>query len=415
MARTIDEMRANPASTLTLRNGMGFAAIQAPGAVEYFGITLKAGSRDEAPDLHGLAHFVEHTVFKGTAHRRACHINGRMEAVGGDLNAFTTKEETAIYTVFPRGNLARAIELVADLATNSLFPERELEKEREVVADEINSYLDTPSEAVFDDFEDRFFRGSQLGHNILGPADNLQRFTSDACRQWLAGCYTAPRTVAFYLGPANPAKVAALVERHFEAYPAAGAPVDRVAPEPQPVFSELKEIDSHQSHTIIGAAIPSVYSDERFAIGLVSNILGGPGMNSRLNVALRERRGLVYSVEASANLMTDCGLFAVYYGCDPADNAKCRELVMAELARTAREPMTPRALRAAKKQYLGQLQVSGDSSEQTILSAARSMLYFSSVATPEQQAARIEALTADDLLAAARFLTNPSVLTLGPS
>lgn len=407
-------MREPQVTTLTLRDGMGFAAIQTPGAVEYFGIMVKAGSRDEAPGLYGLAHFVEHTVFKGTTHRRACHINGRMEAVGGDLNAYTTKEETAIYTVFPRGNLSRAVELVADLATNSRFPERELEKEREVVSDEIDSYLDSPADAVFDDFEDLFFQGSQLGHNILGPADNLRKFTPETCRGWLAGCYSAPRTVAFYLGPSNPAKVAAMVERYFDGYPAAGSPVDRVAPAPLPPFRELKEIDSHQSHTVIGAAIPSLYSPERHALGLVSNILGGPGMNSRLNVALRERRGLVYSVEASANLMTDCGLFAVYYGCDPDDNARCRDLVLAETRRMAREPMTPRALAAAKKQYLGQLLVSGDSSEQSILSAARSMLYFGSVATPRQRAARIEALTPADLLTAANHLLTPSILTLGP-
>lgn len=407
-------MREPLTTTLTLCDGMRFVAIQAPGAVEYFGITMSAGSRDEAPGLHGLAHFVEHTVFKGTTRRRACHINGRMEAVGGDLNAFTTKEETAIYTVFPRGNLSRAIELVADLATNSVFPERELEKEREVVSDEIDSYLDTPSEAVFDDFEDIFFKGSQLGHNILGPASNLRLFSSEACRGWLSGCYTAPRTVAFYYGPASPAKVAALVERYFEAYPTEGEPLARIKPEPRPTFHELKEIDSHQSHTIIGASVPSVYSDERYAIGLASNILGGPGMNSRLNVSLRERRGLVYSVESSANLMTDCGLFAVYYGCDPYDNVRCHELVMAELERMAREPMTARALNAAKKQYLGQLQVSSDSSEQNILSAARSMLYFGSVATTEQRVARIEAITPDDLLRAASLLTTPSTLTLGP-
>lgn len=400
---------------MILRDGMGFAAIQTPGAVEYFGITMSAGSRDEAPGLYGLAHFVEHTVFKGTSKRRACHINGRMEAVGGDLNAFTTKEETAIYTVFPRGNLSRAVELVADLATNSVFPARELEKEREVVSDEIDSYLDSPSEAVFDDFEDIFFRGSQLGHNILGPAANLSLFTPEKCRGWLSGCYTAPRTVAFYYGPANPAKVAAMVERYFETYPAAGTPLSRVAPVSRPAFNELKEIDSHQSHTVIGAAIPSVYSEERHAIGLAANILGGPGMNSRLNVALRERRGLVYSVEASANLMTDCGLFAVYYGCDPDDNARCRDLVLSELERLACEPMTPRALRAAKKQYLGQLQVSADSSEQSMLSAARSMLYFGSVASNAERAARIEALTPGDILRAASYLTNPSALTLGPA
>lgn len=400
---------------MILRDGMGFAAIQAPSAVEYFGITMSAGSRDEAPGLYGLAHFVEHTVFKGTSRRRACHINGRMEAVGGDLNAFTTKEETAIYTVFPRGNLSRAVELVADLATNSVFPARELEKEREVVSDEIDSYLDSPSEAVFDDFEDIFFRGSQLGHNILGPAANLPLFTPEKCRGWLSGCYTAPRTVAFYYGPARPEKVAAIVGRYFEAYPAAGTPLSRIAPVSNPAFNELREIDSHQSHTVIGAPIPSVYSEERHAIGLAANILGGPGMNSRLNVALRERRGLVYSVEASANLMTDCGLFAVYYGCDPDDNAKCRDLVLSELERLAREPMTPRALRAAKKQYLGQLQVSADSSEQSILSAARSMLYFGSVASDAERAARIEALTPDDILRAASYLTNPSALTLGPA
>ena len=391
-------------------NGLKLVCQKVPSRVGCFGVAINAGSRDEAENLHGLAHFVEHTIFKGTSRRRASHIRNRMEAIGGELNAFTTKEETNVYTVFPHGNVARAIELVADLVGNSVFPPHELDRERIVVKEEIDSYLDTPSEAVFDDFENLFFKGSALGHNILGDAANLPKFTREVCRDYITANYTTTRMVAFYRGAMSPAKVLAMVERHFSTLPAAGNPLRRTAPLAIEPFAETRSIDSHQAHTVIGISV----SPERHALGLLTNILGGPGMNSRLNIALRERRGLVYTVDASLSMMSDCGMFAVYFGCDPADNNRCIELVNDELQQIATTPLTHRALEAAKKQYLGQLIVASDNNEQMALNNGRATLFFGQIPSPAETKSRILSLTPDHLLHSARHLipTLASRLTL---
>lgn len=388
---------------------------RAPLVLEYFGVAVNAGSRDEAPDRFGLAHFVEHTIFKGTFRRRACHIINRMEAVGGDLNAFTSKEETNVYSVFPRGNLSRAIDLIADLIVNSRFPETELDKEREVVRDEIDSYLDTPAEAVYDDFEDMFYRGSQLGHNILGTDKALDSFTPAVCRGYLTENFTAPRMVAYYLGPEPPEKVLQRVQAGFAGVPVAGDALHRVRPVANSRFDERRRIETHQSHTVVGASIPGLDVGNRETMALITNILGGPGMNSRLNVSLRERRGLVYTVEASTTMFSDCGLFYVYFGCDPADRDRCLELVFRELHRMASEPLTPRALAAARKQYLGQLLVSSENLEQIILSTGRSLLLTGEVLSRREVEEAVMRISAEDILEAATMLEPElcSVLSLG--
>ena len=259
--------------------GMRLGRRHAPLVLEYFGVAVNSGSRDERQGEFGLAHFVEHTIFKGTGRRRACHIINRMESVGGDLNAYTSKEETNVYSVFPRGHLARAIDLIADLLMDSRFPLKEIEREREVVRDEIDSYLDSPSEAVYDDFEDLFFKGSQLGHNILGTDADLDRFTPDVCRDYLTGNFHGGRMVAYYLGPESPARVLAKVSRGFEGMRPSGNQLMRVAPLPSERFDIRRDTDTHQSHTVVGAALPGLGNPQRDAIALVTNILGGPGMN----------------------------------------------------------------------------------------------------------------------------------------
>lgn len=399
----------------SLPGGMRLVCRRAPLALEYFGVAVNAGSRDEAPGRYGLAHFVEHTIFKGTGRRRACHIINRMEAVGGELNAFTSKEETNVFSVFPKGNLDRAVELISDLVTDSRFPDRELDKEREVVRDEIDSYLDTPSEAVFDDFEDMFYSGSQLGHNILGTDEALGGFDSEVCREYLTHNFTAPRTVAYYLGPEAPERVLRKVSARFSGLPAEGNPLRRERPLAVPRFDLRKPVETHQSHTVVGAAIPGIDAGRREVMALVTNILGGQGMNSRLNVSLRERRGLVYTVEASTTLFSDCGLFNIYFGCDPSDRDRCLELVFRELQRLASELLTPRALAAAKKQYLGQLLVGSENLEQIILSAGRSLLLTGEVWSLERMSRAIEEVTSEDILRGASLLRPDlcSVLSLG--
>lgn len=395
--------------------GMKLLCRRARLVLEYFGVAVNSGSRDEQTDQFGLAHFVEHTIFKGTTHRRACHINNRMEAVGGDLNAFTSKEETNVYSVFPRGNLSRAIDLIADLLENSEFPLKEIDKEREVVRDEIDSYLDTPSEAVYDDFEDLFYQGSQLGHNILGSDMSLDSFSPEVCRNYLVGNFYGNRMVAYYLGPEAPERVYAKVCKAFDGMRREGNQLLRVAPERQPLFNIRRAIDTHQSHTVIGAHLPGVRSEQRHAIALVTNLLGGPGMNSRLNISLRERRGLVYTVEASTTMFSDCGLFNVYFGCDPSDRDRCLDLVWKELDRLVTHPLTARELAAAKKQYIGQMLVASESLEQTILSAGRSLLLTGEIRTRRQMEDSINEISIDDVVAVADMLRreNCSVLSLG--
>ncbi|MDO4319055.1 MAG: pitrilysin family protein [Bacteroidales bacterium] len=401
-------------TTAVLPNGLRMVHLLVPGAAAgYYGVAVRAGSRDEDDSCRGLAHFVEHTIFKGTARRSSWHIINRMEAVGGELNAYTTKEETVVYSVFPGGNASRAAELIADLVQNSRFPDRELDKEREVVADEIDSYLDSPSEAVYDDFEDLIFAGSSLGHNILGDRAALARFDSEACRDWLARYYVPGNMVMFYAGGHSAERVFELTRRYFGGMEPRDVVRHTATPAVVAPFERLHHIDSHQCHTLVGARTGGIDSDDRFARALFTNILGGPGMNSLLNVALRERRGLVYSVEASTGLFTDCGELVVYYGCDPDDNGRCRRLVRETIESVAGGAVTPRRLEMAKKQYLGQLTVASENVDNRILGMARQMLYRGHVTSRADSIARVNALTADDVSAFAASLLPLSSLTLG--
>ena len=390
--------------------------LHVPGAaVGYCGAAVLAGSRDEDAAHRGLAHFVEHTIFKGTNRRSPWHIINRMEAVGGELNAYTTKEETVVYSVFPSGNLPRAAELIADLTANSQFPERELDKEREVVADEIDSYLDSPSEAVFDDFEDLIFAGSSLGHNILGTREALATFGPATCREYLHRWYVPANMVVFYAGNLAPHRVFGILERRF-AILRGTAPIHSHTTPPVPApFDVHKAIDTHQCHTIVGARCCAFDSDDRYTLALLTNILGGPGMNSLLNVALRERRGLVYTVEASTGLFSDCGALAIYYGCDPADNLRCRRLVADTLRSVADGYITPRRLELAKKQYLGQLVIASENLENRILGIARQTLLRGHALPYDRVIEAIKAVTPAQLASMAATFTHPSSLTLGPT
>jgi len=400
----------------TLASGMRMVHVHTRGAdTAITGVTARVGSRDDTPDAHGIAHLVEHNIFKGTMRRSSWHIINRMEAVGGELNAFTTKEETVVYSIYPAGNTARAAELIADLVQNSQFPERELEKEKQVIAEEIDSYLDSPADAVFDDFEDMLFAGSPLGHNILGDKDGIARITSEKCRDYLSRHYTASNMVAFYSGPESATQILTTFNRHFHPQQSTLQQQQLSAPSAQEPFDCRRAIDSHQEHNILGARLPGMFAPERYCFALLTNILGGPGMNSLLNISLRERRGLVYSVEASAAWYTDCGAFTVYYGCDPEDSARCRRLVEQCIGDVAeRRTLSPRQLEMAKRQYLGQLIVASDNRENHILSIARSTLFRSRAADAEETEEHIRAITRDDIAQAAALLTNASALTLGP-
>lgn len=365
------------------------------GEVEYFGVVVNTGSRDETEHEQGLAHFVEHTIFKGTKKRRSWHIINRMESIGGELNAYTTKEETVVYTVFPRGALSRAAELVSDLICESVFPESELEKERDVVSDEISSYLDTPSEAIFDDFDENIFAGSPMAHNILGTSSNLALFTPQVCRSWLDRRYTPASMVVFYSGPSSAKRLFEIVEKNFGRLNHDMAANNRQIPLVNPVFDITLDKGLHQCHTIAGARIAGLLDNHRHAFSLLVNMIGGPGMNSLLNFELREKRGLVYTVDASSALYSDCGLITVYYGCDYTDEEKCRELLCSTLCRLY-DTVTANVLDRAKKQFIGQLALSRQNFENVAISAGRHTLFHGSALTPAQIDERIRSVSLDD-------------------
>ncbi len=407
---------ANPEiSYHTLPNSLRIAHLYAPhSCAEYCGIICRVGSRDELPHEHGLAHFVEHTIFKGTKHRRSMHIINRMESVGGELNAYTTKEETVIYSAFPANNLNRATELIADLIENSIFPESELLKEREVVADEINSYLDNPSEAVFDDFDDLLFANSSLGHNILGTEKHLTTFSPEICRQYLSRYYVPGNMVFFYAGPTKMQNVCKIVERHFGNM--VDKPITRNFVQDEvtvnPIFNSTHDVDSHQAHTIVGARIPGLFSSQRYEIAMLTNILGGPGMNSILNLALREKRGLVYSVDASTANYSDAGAFTIYYGCDTADVKLCHNIINREIQKLIDTPFSAKKLEQYARQYIGQLTLTNENREQLALSLGRSVLYFGKANMPSETAKRILSVTPQQMLDVAQFIAPQLCSTL---
>jgi len=388
----------------TLDNGLRLVHIATASPVTWCGLAIDAGSRDEQPGQYGLAHFVEHTIFKGTTHRRAWHILNRMERVGGELNAYTTKEGTMLYSVFPSQHLERAVELLADLVQNSVFPADELERERDVVLEEAASYRDTPAEAVYDDWEDLLMAGSPLGHNILGIKQDVERFTSEDCMSYLKTLYV-PTNMAFYcVGPQRSDKVFALAQKHLGGMNHAAPLRQRTVPPVNEPFQRTVQTGTHQAHTVIGARVPHKSHPLRHATMLLNNILGGPGMNSLLNVELRERRGYVYTVESTLTMLSDCGWLQIYLGCDPSDVASSVRVVKRITTRLANELLPARRLEAYKKQYCGQLVVAADSTEVIAMSAGRGLLYHNRVATVQQTIDNIMAVTPHDIVQAAQWL-----------
>ena len=396
----------------TLPNGLAMVHVATMSQVAWCGLAVNAGSRDEDEGQYGLAHFVEHTIFKGTLHRRSWHILNRMESVGGELNAYTTKEGTMLYSVFPEQHLKRAIDLLADLVQWSVFPQEELDRERDVVLEEAASYRDTPSDAVFDDFEDLMFVGSQLGHNILGVKEDLERLTSEDCMRYLKTLYVPTNMVFFSVGPERPERVFSMVERYFGAMSHSVAERHRSVPPTVAPFKQVIEIGTHQAHTVVGARVPDRNSPLRYAVMLLNNILGGPGMNSLLNVELRERRGYVYSVESTLTLLSDCGWISIYLGCDPDDVRSSMRVIDRITNRLSNELLPERRLDAYKRQYCGQLVVAADSAEFLAMNAGRGLLYRGQVATPDETIARIQAVTPEDIAQAAAYLSAEKLSSL---
>lgn len=382
----------------TLSNGLRIIHEPSSSKVAYCGFAVDAGTRDEAENEQGIAHFVEHLIFKGTRKRKAWHILNRMENVGGDLNAYTNKEETVIYSAFLTEHFGRALELLADIVFHSTFPQNEIEKETEVIIDEIQSYEDTPSELIFDDFEDMIFRNHPLGRNILGRPDLLKKFRSEDAMAFTSRFYQPSNMVFFVLGDFNFQKIVRQVEKLLVDLPLVTVENQRTIPPLYVPEQLVVHKETHQAHVMIGSRGYNAYDDKRTALYLLNNILGGPGMNSRLNVSLRERRGLVYTVESNLTSYTDTGAFCIYFGTDPEDVNTCLKLTYKELKRMRDVKMTSSQLMAAKKQLIGQIGVASDNNENNALGMAKTFLHYNKYESSESVFRRIEALTAEGLL-----------------
>ena len=383
--------------TYRLPNGIRGIHRQVKGSVAHCALVIGAGSRDEHPDQYGLAHFTEHAFFKGTEHRRAWQVNCRLENLGGELNAFTTKEDTTIHATTLRGDFAKAAELIADIAFRSTFPDRELEREKEVIADEINTYKDSPADMIYDTFEDLLFADSELGHNILGRKASLMRYDGDAIRAFTARTHTTDQMVFSSIGNFSAKAAETVAARYFADRPATVRGFEQVAPAAYVPFEKTVVKHTHQTHCIIGNRACGIGEEQRLPLALLTNILGGPSANSLLNVVLREKNGLSYNIEASYTPYGDTGIVAIYFSSDHSNAEQCVELIDGQLRKLRTAPLTARQLSMAKKQFIAQLAISSESNESYMLGAGKSLLVHDDVDTMEQVYAKVRDLTAAQL------------------
>ena len=395
----------------TLPNGLRIIHAPSPTQVTYCGYAIDAGTRDEADDEQGLAHFVEHLIFKGTQKRRAWHILNRMEHVGGDLNAYTNKEETVIYSTFLAEHFSRALELMTDIVFHSTFPSHEIEKEVEVILDEIQSYEDTPSELIFDEFEEIVFKNHPLGRNILGDPARLKSFRTEDALRWVQKFYRPTNMVFFVQGNIPFKKVVREVEAATSDMPFMQTEKQRFSLPAYEPCRVVRHKDTHQAHVMLGSRSYPAFDERRTGLYLLNNLLGGPGMNSRLNVSLRERKGLVYTVESNLISYTDTGTFSVYFGCDPKDVNACIRLVRKELQRLCEQPLSAVQLKAVQKQTIGQIAVASDNFENLALDMGKTFLHYNKYESQDAMFQRIAALTPEPLQQIAQEMFADEALT----
>ncbi|MBR4391514.1 MAG: insulinase family protein [Bacteroidales bacterium] len=382
----------------TLPNGIRLLHRQKKGEIAHLVLAVGTGSRDELEEQNGMAHFIEHTVFKGTQSRKPYHILSCLDNVGGDLNAFTTKEETCLQASFLNAYYKRAMDLLADIAFHATFPENELEKEKEVVLDEINSYLDLPSEEIYDVFEDLMFKSHPLGRNILGTADRVKGFTRGDIQAFREMNYSTDSMVLATVGDISFKDFEKMAMRFFGIQPAHLVPSRRQpfsAYEPRKVEMER---NNHLSHCMIGGLAPEFSHPEKRTMVLLNNILGGPAMNSRLSLNIREKYGFAYTIESQYNAYSDTGLVSVYMGVDPDSLDKAVGLVYKELEKLCRQKMGTMQLHHAKQQLVGQLALGRESGMSELLAITRSLLMNEPVETVPDIIRTIEMITAENLM-----------------
>ena len=388
--------------TFKLPNGIRVIHKQVNSPVSHCGLIINAGSRDETPEETGLAHFIEHVLFKGTKKRKTFHILSRMEDVGGELNAYTTREDTFIYASFMAPFYERAIELIADITFNSVFPAKELEREKDVVLDEINSYKDSPADAIFDDFEELLYPNHPLGENILGTPDKVKKFQKEDILKFISKNYNTDEMVFSSVGNINPTKLDKFLIKHLEVIPENLRQYDRIPVKEKAVFQKKSFKEIYQSHSIIGAQTLSASDPQRHVMYFLNNILGGPGMNSRLNLGIREKYGFAYSLESSYTPLSDTGIFSIYFGTDPRYTKKCTALVWKEMQKLKDKALGPSQLKKAQQQMIGQIAIGQENNCNLMQSVAKSYLTFNKVDSLEDVNKKIMSISSAELQALAQ-------------
>ena len=440
-------------NTYTLDNGLRIIHLPSDSQVVYCGYQINAGTRNEEPGEEGLAHFCEHVTFKGTERRKAWHILNCLESVGGDLNAYTNKEGTVYYSAILKEHIARAVDLLSDIVFHSVYPQAEIDKEVEVICDEIESYNDSPAELIYDEFENILFKGSPLGHNILGTAEQVRAFKTEDALRFTRKLYRPDNAIFFAYGDIDFKKLVKLIQKALEECPksrelacsadckSAETPTEeRIAEETpageiptaemeaddanQKVQSSKFNVQSkvagqtivmqkntHQAHVMIGTRAYDVNDDRRMPLYLLNNMLGGPGMNAKLNLALREHNGLVYTVESTMVAYGDTGTWSIYFGCDEHDVKRCLKLVRKELDKFMQKPLSDAQLKAAKKQIKGQIGVACDNRENFALDFGKSFLHYGWEKNVDRLYEQVDEITAAQIQAVAQELFDKDRLT----
>lgn len=440
-------------NTYTLDNGLRIIHLPSDSQVVYCGYQINAGTRNEEPGEEGLAHFCEHVTFKGTERRKAWHILNCLESVGGDLNAYTNKEGTVYYSAILKEHIARAVDLLSDIVFHSVYPQAEIDKEVEVICDEIESYNDSPAELIYDEFENILFKGSPLGHNILGTAEQVRAFKTEDALRFTQKLYRPDNAIFFAYGDIDFKKLVKLIQKALGECPkgrelacstdckSAETPTEeRIAEETPTGETPTEEMDAgdanhkvqsskfnvqskvagqtivmqkntHQAHVMIGTRAYDVNDDRRMPLYLLNNMLGGPGMNAKLNLALREHNGLVYTVESTMVSYGDTGTWSIYFGCDEHDVKRCLRLVRKELDKFMQKPLSDAQLKAAKKQIKGQIGVACDNRENFALDFGKSFLHYGWEKNVDRLYEQVDEITAAQIQAVAQELFDKGRLT----
>lgn len=444
-------------NTYTLDNGLRIIHLPSDSKVVYCGYQINAGTRNEEPGEEGLAHFCEHVTFKGTERRKAWHILNCLESVGGDLNAYTNKEGTVYYSAILKEHIARAVDLLTDIVFHSVYPQAEIDKEVEVICDEIESYNDSPAELIYDEFENIIFKGSPLGHNILGTAEQVRSFKTEDALRFTRKLYRPDNAIFFAYGDIDFKKLVKLIRKALadddsgKVAENAANSVGKLAEEKLPQISQITQIsgdensitteksvssvksvgpenypsvgkeiagqtivmqkNTHQAHVMIGTRAYGVNDSRRMPLYLLNNMLGGPGMNAKLNLALREHNGLVYTVESTMVAYGDTGIWSIYFGCDEHDVKRCLRLVRKELDKFMQKPLSEAQLKAAKKQIKGQVGVACDNRENFALDFGKSFLHYGWEKNVDRLYEQVDEITAEQIQAVAQELFDKDRLT----